>query len=310
MQTELVDLAASSPIIIAGAAQMTNGRARAETILGLPVTSGPWSCIITITPAKAKMLLAVGCPQRDIDKANVASFKALIQTGQFLTTHQGFAFNSRGEMIDGQHRSLACVEADEPIMVQASFNQPDVNFMAFDRGKKRSLVDDIVTMGIADGSIAPIAQAAGRLLFHFHAGRLPWNLTPRPSANDIVALFERHALLLDTARWVVSHSRAPKPPGGPYAAFLTLFREINESMAMKFAEQISIGANIEDRDPAMVLRNSLASSGTRKVKINRNAFMVRFVRAWNNHLAGRKVASLSSALDDGNFPKISGYKAR
>lgn len=310
MQTKLVDLAASSPPIVVGAAQAANGKARAETILGLPVTSGPWSCIVTITPAKAKMLLAAGCPQRDIDRSNVASFKALIQTGQFLTTHQGFAFNSRGEMIDGQHRSLACVEADEPIMVQASFNQPDANFMAFDRGKKRSVVDDIVTMGIAEGSIASIAQAAGRLLFHFHAGRLPWNLVPRPNANDIVELFERHPLLLDTARWVISHSRHPKPPGGPYTAFLTLFREIDEQMAMRLAEQVSVGANIEDRDPAMVLRNSLASSGTRKAKIHRNAFMVRLVRAWNNQLAGRKVASLSSALDDGKFPKISGYRPR
>jgi hypothetical protein len=305
----------SAASVVVPPESIANGKARGETILGFPVTKDRWTIEeVKVTPAKASMILKAMPGQRPLNKANIARFKALICGGQFRLTHQGIAFNESGELRDGQHRLTACVETETEIPVQVTFNEPDENFVNYDRGWSRQIAHDLEIQGITVGRNASILQAAGRILYHFDAGRMPWttdnaNLGQFYTADVLHDVMNRHPLLLDTVQFICGRtSRPPKPPHGPLAAFGTLFREVDDGLACAFIDALITGEGLRDGDPALLVRTSLGHSGTRKQKHSRNVFMVRLVHAWNNVRSGKRVKSLMGAMPNGEFPKISGYR--
>ena len=297
--------------VIANKPTNGNGKARAETILGFPITRDRWTRTVTITPQKATMLLATMPPQRPINKRKVLEFKALIENGQFVLTHQGIACNTRGEPTDGQHRLHACVLADCPIEVDVTFNEQDNNFSRYDRGWSRQIAHDVEVQGIMSGRQASVLQAAGRLLYQYDAGRAPGSQEGLYNADALTEVIRCHPVLLETVEFVCGkQSRPPKPPQAPLVALGTLFREVDDTLALSFIDELITGEGLREGDPALVLRTSLGASVTRKNKSSRNAFMVRLVHAWNNIRAGKSVRSLSSFAKNGEFPAISGYSQK
>ena len=297
-----------------------NGQGRAEAILGVPFRQGRHAVEVTITPGMAQMLLTVMPPQRSLNAARVAAFAADIRTGRWQVTHQGIAFNERGELIDGQHRLSACVEADMPIQILASFNQPQATMAVVDRGKVRVIADDLVMMGLVSGhGHSQVAQAAAKIIWHLDNGRAPWGnhtsangLQRQFNSDDCVATLTRHPKLVDTSGWVLMHRRkGVTPPAGPFAALLTLTREVSEAKAMRFAEQVIDGEGLVKTDPAHMLRESLQRA-VRVTQVNhkmtRQAFPLRYVYAWNAYWEGRPLERLYAVSKTGEFPKIAGYR--
>jgi hypothetical protein len=69
----------------------------------------------TITPAKAAELLESNTNNRPLSRATVRVFADAMQRGEWKTTHQGIAIDTNGQLVDGQHRLAALVEADVPV---------------------------------------------------------------------------------------------------------------------------------------------------------------------------------------------------
>ena len=64
-----------------------------------------------------------------------------MRNGDFHTTHQGICFSETGDLIDGQHRLLAIVEAGLAVEIMVTRGMPDDSWHALDIGVKRSLSD-------------------------------------------------------------------------------------------------------------------------------------------------------------------------
>ena len=73
------------------------------------------SRVQTITPERASQLLAANTTNRPVSKAVVRSFAQAMRRGEWMVTHQGIAFDTRGVLVDGQHRLAAIIEADVPV---------------------------------------------------------------------------------------------------------------------------------------------------------------------------------------------------
>lgn len=293
----------------------SNGQGRAEAILGLPFATGLRMEVVEVTPGKAQMLLAAMPPQRPLAASRVTQLAKAIRAGRWQVTHQGLAFDEKGQLIDGQHRLTACVEADMPIRIVCAFNVPSSSVSAIDRGRIRVIADDLVMSGIVSSSAhAQTMQAAARIIRQLEAGKLPW-VTAKDenpfTVDDAISILNTHPKLEDTAAWVITHrKRGLSMPAAPFVAFLTLFREINESKAMRFAEDIVSGVGLNEDDPAYVLRDTLMQTqrAPRSADSKRAAFMVRLVFAWNAYWAGRKLTRLFSVARTDEFPKIAGYR--
>lgn len=74
--------------------------------------------LMTITPQLAREFLEHNAPKnRRIRPNKVAQLLAAFKRGEYVTTHQGVAFNEAGELIDGQHRLAAIAQMPEDFSV-------------------------------------------------------------------------------------------------------------------------------------------------------------------------------------------------
>jgi hypothetical protein len=291
----------------------SNGAYRVEHILGLPIVGKPWATFIEITPETAREILRFQ-RNRDLRKHIVKKFSKLIRTGRFGLTHQGIAFNTDGQMIDGQHRMTACVETGRPIFVLVAFNMPQESFLQVDRGANRSAGDDLKTMGLeASTSEGNRFAAAARIVAAVDKGYDPTLSDTGSFAEpaEMPGIKERHPKLADTVAWarlILARSAVKYPPAG-FAGLLTLMREVDDRKALSLAERMTVGVPLSVDDPANLVRNAQsAGHGKSAAGSARSAFMYRFVRAWGHIHAGTKPTRLHSGDEGSGFPVIAGYR--
>lgn len=288
---------------------------RAENILGLPVSARPWSCVLTITPEHAAALLQTRpSDPRRVRKLKVYGYGYDMEHQRWRLTHQGIAFDEHGNLLDGQHRLLACVATGCDFTTMASFAMPRSAYPVLDRGAQRNIADDITIRGLATGKLANVLQSAARIITAIDAGKPPMTAELRGpkslfNVDDVENCLNIHPLLAETARLVLSHRQvAPVPPEATTSGFMCLFREVDERLAALYLHQLMTGENLGEGDPAGIIRSSLATDSTRLAKVPRFAFMYRLVRGWNNLREGRRVSKLYSVEHrDAGFPKIDGY---
>lgn len=293
---------------------------RAEIILGLPVMAEPWSKFIDVTPEIASALLGTMGVNRPISAVNVDRFVSLIRSGGMKTTHQGLAFDVNGKLIDGQHRLHAVIKSGLPIKVMATFGMDASTFDALDRGRARTVGDDLDISSIATGTDANVIAAACKAILHFDAGRLPWTTGMRLETSEALKIINRHPLLPTVAELVKSKQGGLRMPLSAIAAFFTLFYEVDSAKAEAFLDAVMVGNNLSEGDPAHAFRHQTLSDAQGKgfrTAANRNAAMVRIVRAWNATCEGRKVKSLAGMIThrklangtvvDQGFPDVFGY---
>ena len=76
----------------------------------------------------------------------VAQYADDMLNGHWDLTHQGIAFNTKGELIDGQHRLAAIVKAGVTVKLLVNFDVEDSSHM--DGGLKRSVRDALWMSGM------------------------------------------------------------------------------------------------------------------------------------------------------------------
>lgn len=66
-----------------------------------------------------------------------------IRKGQWRLTHQGIAFDTKGQLVDGQHRLWAIIEAGTAVDMAVTTGVEPKAFTVFDIGAKRTLADSL-----------------------------------------------------------------------------------------------------------------------------------------------------------------------
>ena len=105
------------------------------------------SRVVAITPARAAELLAANSTNRPVSKAVVRGFAEAMRRGEWMVTHQGIAFDTRGVLVDGQHRLAAIIEADRPVELTVFTEVGEGTFDVLDIGKRRSAADVLAIEG-------------------------------------------------------------------------------------------------------------------------------------------------------------------
>lgn len=96
----------------------------------------------TITPAKAIEYLETMPPyQRGVIKPSVRKMANDMKNGRWVATHQGIAFNQKGQLFDGQHRMNAVIMSGANIEMFVFRDVPEDAWHKTDIGRKRNLTD-------------------------------------------------------------------------------------------------------------------------------------------------------------------------
>ena len=121
--------------------------------------------LITITPAMAEKMLEKNIANRKVNQANVNRIAADMTTGNYKVNGETIKISSAGEIIDGQHRLLACVKSGMSFDTYIVYNVEREAVGTIDMGKGRSVADSLNVMGCnIKSSIIPAMN------FYFNRG--------------------------------------------------------------------------------------------------------------------------------------------
>lgn len=96
----------------------------------------------TITPATAQRYLLKNSPRnRPLRSSRVAELSRDILRGDWRLSHQPIAFDTDGNLIDGQHRLNAIIQTGISLQVMVTRGVDPESFDVIDRGLKRSAGD-------------------------------------------------------------------------------------------------------------------------------------------------------------------------
>lgn len=111
---------------------------------------------VNVTPELAQDWLARNKCNRAISDAYVASLIRDMKEGKWIVNGDTIRFSKEGELLDGQHRLTAIVKSGIPqdVYVMTGLNKTS----HFDDGRKRSIRDQILAMGMA-GKDDPFANS-------------------------------------------------------------------------------------------------------------------------------------------------------
>lgn len=123
---------------------------------------------VEITPELAKSFLEKNVKNRTIRPQHVTKLARDIERGDYIDTDDPIKFDINGNLIDGQHRLCAIIQADTPVVMRVTYNLEPKAQDVIDTGVRRSATDLLHLHGIPH---APIVNGMSRYLVAEAMGR-------------------------------------------------------------------------------------------------------------------------------------------
>lgn len=244
-----------------------------------------------ITPAVAEeMLLMNENNYRKMDKKRVKMFARDMANGEWELNGEAIKFNNRGELVDGQHRLAAIVEAGRTVdmlVIRGVMN----NVKLFDMGKNRTPREFLLANGISPMLAEHVfVGAAGIVLSGYPSATK--NSHRNSTKKEILDEIENHLPTWEAvARCVRSDMRkkglATVRKSCVYAAVYTLLAYgEDEDQITEFIDVVKTGFPEDGHDctSAIVLRNMLLSYSSRS---NNDLYFSATMDAYYDFKSGR-----------------------
>lgn len=145
--------------------------------------------VVLITPEMAKSMLAKNMKDnRPVLKNTVHGYARQMRNGKWKLTHQGIAFDENGELVDGQHRLNAIIEANVSVLMNVTYNvhRTPGEVFTIDMGRKRTYANVATMSGIDD----PVYRYMGTYISAYIRYKVPGGRKADPA--EIVDYIERH----------------------------------------------------------------------------------------------------------------------
>lgn len=154
------------------------------------MTKVPTSSFEDITPAMAQEYLTKNVVNRSISQNHVIKLAMDMEAGKFLVTDAGIGFDTRGNLINGQHRLNAVILADKTVRMLVVRDLPPKSMGVMDVDVRRRSLANVLEI---DGGIekwgvpAQVIQTVATAMYRGpHERRAPSTQTLREFANKYV----------------------------------------------------------------------------------------------------------------------------
>lgn len=269
----------------------TNGELKDMTITGIGDTKDLAVTVEYIDAATATKYLGANFDNRRIRNGRVESYAQQMARGQWILTGDPIRFGLNTHLLDGQHRLLGVILANEAVPgITVPFlvirDVPADAYRVLDSGLQRSPGDALGN----DVKNVNVKAAAIRALIVIERG-----LDPRRSQAliqvtrvDIAEYYADHEGEIEAA--TVSGGRFIGKYGfnnanfSAWLAFILLGWSVNKSATSEFVEAVYTGENLTVGDPRLVLRNYLSQGKVRETK--RGDHLGIYIKAWNAWMNG------------------------
>jgi hypothetical protein len=228
----------------------------------------------TITPEMAAELLTRNNTNRPIKKRSVAFLVKELNEGRWKVNGETVGISPEGDLVNGQHRLSACVEADKDITTLVARNVPKDAFDTIDTGNKRSAGDTLAVLGEINTNLL----AATLTLIDRYNTKNVENMVTYSNA-EVEQLLEDNPNTRESVQFIDHVKRFVS--GSIAAACHYLFSKLDAEAANNFIMDLCNGVGLDAGDPVHLLRERLIQNKLSKAKLPRRYVMALFIKAWN-----------------------------
>lgn len=246
----------------------------------------------------------------DINATKVDGYARDMKAGNWKLNGEAIIFDTVGNLMNGQHRLMACVAAKVPFETVVIHGVDRDTFDTLDTGWNRS-VAQILRMGhtissdrLQTATAAAEVAAVTRMIERYERfGRNAAYLrTGTPTRSEQLAVYNTNKLAIDEA--VLQGQRTAKMMSVATGAFLFfVFLRQDAEKALKFWQDLAVGQDLAEDSPALALRKKLYDNKATRTRFNQSDVIAYTFLAWNAYKAGRGVKQLTRRADQ-SYPSI------
>lgn len=260
-----------------------------------------------INPKLAEELLAKNVSNRRIIHRRVERYARKMRAGQWPFIGDPICFSREDVLLNGQHRLWAVVVGKVELYFNVVLGLPAETQRFMDQGRNRTAANQLSIEGVAN----PVAASAlSRFVIAWDDKAIVSRKNDSVTNDDIAEFVEEHPDRVQDAIVLAERVRSNVPIMSIGAAAAVAFKtlEIDEAAATQFFDMFAIGANLDDGNPVLMLRNHLAK--LRRQRTNRTAGEIAYliVTTWNAWYAGRtnmqRLQLPKGGVTDQNFPSL------
>ena len=250
--------------------------------------------VVTITPQEATNWLRCNEHNRPVRKNHVNFLAREMKEGNWQINGQAIVIADNEQVLDGQHRLLAIIEAGVPIKSLVVYGITADAFSTIDTGAVRSSADALY-LHFHDYSIVIVKAVATAVpwLKQLERGALRTGGSSRVSNTEVIVYAQDHLSMFERAGRLLSYPKDNRPLSlGPGTALYEFFARKDEEKADKFFQDLYTGENLDRDDVEYVLRQAFQKDAQRITTKLPTAIKVRMtIKAWNWRRRGMDKAS-------------------
>ena len=257
---------------------------------------------VRVSPALAEMLLAINTQNRSIRDQRVKKYGRDMREGNYRNNGQPIIVSDTGELNDGQHRLLACINTGCTFVTDIKFGAIRETMSTVDTGAARTPGNALAFAGYKDPN--NLGRAA---LFVWQIdtfGRLVNASGAKPTHAQILETVDANPGLQESLPMGRSLKKVNLTTIGLGTAIDYLLRRRDKTQGAAFMRKLADGTGLSDkRDPILKARNRLMEiTGAGGVGPDMNRMAV-VLLAWNAFRRNERPRSVKwhSGLD---FPTI------
>lgn len=242
---------------------------------------------VCLTPALARELLKINDSNRPVKDVPLERYIKDVESNRWAFNGESIKVSACGRLNDGQHRCLAVVAANTPIMVMIVFGVQRETRNTLDQGAVRTPGDYLAMEGVSNANHC--AAVAAMMIQHERYGFLSRSNEHRPTKNEVNEFFRLHAAEIMRSVKFAHKAGAPNVGGSAILAFCHVcFCRVDKERADVFIESLRTGVNLDVDDPIYKLRERLIKE--KGATPQERAELI--IRAWGHYLEGRSVTKL------------------
>lgn len=254
----------------------------------------------TVTPEQAEAWLGRNKRNRHIRQSLVQQYARDMKDGNWPYTGDAIRFDTDGNLLDGQHRLKAIVEAGVPLDIEVIRGLAPETQNVMDTGAKRTYGDMLALHGYtAPGVLA----AAARIALRVENGLILGNRF-KPTQGEILRFIEANPDLTESTTIGVKYGRRADARPSVWAYCHFILAQIDREKADAFMIGAATKVGLEEGDPRLVLALRLADLRRAGVRVSDADSLSLIYRAWNAWREDRKMVFIRNQTDGGGHVAI------
>lgn len=262
---------------------------------------------VTVTPRMAEEWLKRNVANiRNPKEPSIGEYAEAMRKGQWDFNAAPICFNTEGNLIDGQNRLMACIQANTPFTTSVAYGV--VSAVNIDMGRKRSLAELLASLGFT--SQAQVSAVVNGIHNYRSKNGTSFSQVGHGekvlTKKDALAFAEANREKLTHSVYSTKKTKAVFGKQGQHATMHFLFSEIaGTSLADEFYEKLTSGIGLDKTSPILHLRNRLIAHAVNKnEKMTDNAYAGIIIKCWNAWIAGQEMLRLTYSYEKEKLAKI------